>query len=124
MLSKMVGFVVTTNADKARAFYGDVLGFRFERDDGFALAFDANGTALRVVKAKEHTAPQGTVLGWEVDDIERAVDDLVGRGAMALRVDGLGQDARGIWDSGAGKIWWFKDPDGNTLSLTELAGSR
>ena len=85
-LSKMVGFVVTTNPEKARAFYADVLGFRFERDDGFALAFDANGTALRVVKAKEPQAPPGTVLGWEVDDIEATVRELRARGSQVRGV--------------------------------------
>lgn len=86
--------------------------------------FAAGGTMLRIQKVRDLVPKQFTALGWEVDDIEQAVDDLVGRGATMLRADGIPQDARGIWHTGDGaKVCWLKDPDGNTLSLTELDGS-
>jgi hypothetical protein len=65
MLNKMVGFVTTTAPERSSVFYGDTLGFRFIEDDGFALAFDANGTLLRVAKAQSFTPSQATVLGTD-----------------------------------------------------------
>lgn len=122
--AKIMAFVATAQPDRATAFYRDVLGLRLVSDERYALVFSAGGTMLRIQKVRDLVPQQFTALGWEVDDIEHAVDDLVGRGATMLRVDGIPQDARGIWDTGDGaKVCWLKDPDGNTLSLTELAGS-
>ena len=119
--AKIMTFVATTVPERATAFYRDVLGLRFVADEQYALVFDSDGTMLRIQKVRELLPQPFTALGGAVDDIERAADELVGRGATALRVEGLGQDARGIWDSGAAKVWWTKDPDGNTLSLTQFA---
>src|SRR4051812_30371263 len=80
VLQKMIGFVATNDAEKAKAFYGDVLGFALVSDDAYAVAFDANGTQLRVAKAKGFKPAQGTGLGWEVEDIHAAIRDLVARG--------------------------------------------
>ena len=121
MLNKMVGFVTTTAPERARAFYGDKLGFRFIEDDGFALAFDANGTLLRVAKAQSFTPSQATVLGWEVTDIAAAVSDLAARGVVfeQFNLPFLVQDTLGIWTAPNGdRVAWFKDPDGNTLSIS------
>jgi catechol 2,3-dioxygenase-like lactoylglutathione lyase family enzyme len=121
LLSKMVGFVTTTAPDRAKAFYGDTLGFTFLGDDGFALAFDAHGTLLRVAKAQAFTPAQATVLGWEVDDIVGAVRELGARGVRfeQFNLPFLEQDAHGIWTAPNGdQVAWFKDPDGNTLSVS------
>ena len=80
VLTKMIGFVTTGDAQKARAFYGDALGFRLLTDDDFALVFDANGTMLRVAKGRKSPPAPQTVLGWEVDDIHAAIRALVARG--------------------------------------------
>src|SRR5579863_5760377 len=97
-LTRMVGFVTTTDAAKAKAFYADVLGFRLVGDDDFALAFDANGTMLRVAKGRSHTPAQGTVLGWQVDDIVAQVRALTARGAKfeQFGLAFMQQDADGI----------------------------
>jgi catechol 2,3-dioxygenase-like lactoylglutathione lyase family enzyme len=121
MLTRMVGFVTTTAPERARGFYGDILGFRFLEDDGFALSFDANGTLLRVGKAQHFTPSQATVLGWEVTDIVAAVRDLSGRGVAfeQFNLAFLPQDELGIWTAPNGdRVAWFKDPDGNTLSIS------
>jgi catechol 2,3-dioxygenase-like lactoylglutathione lyase family enzyme len=120
-----MAFVATVDPERAKTFYRDVLGLRLVSDEPYALVFDAGGTMLRIQKMRSLKPQPFTALGWEVDDIERSVDDLVARGAMALRAPGLPQDARGIWQADATtKVWWFTDPDGNTLSLTQLeAGS-
>lgn len=111
-------FVATAQPDRARTFYSDVLGLRLVAEHAFALVYDAGGTPLRVQKVKELRTQDFTVLGWVVDDIEAEVDELVRRGVTFLRVDGLQQDGRGIWTPPGGqKVCWFKDPDGNTLSL-------
>ncbi len=80
VLTRMIGFVVTNVPEKARTFYGDVLGFRLMADDNFALVFDANGTMVRVGKGQAFTPAQHTVLGWEVDDIHCAIRELMQRG--------------------------------------------
>lgn len=100
--AKVMAFVPTTAPERATAFYRDVLGLRFVADEPHALVFESGGTMLRVVKVRDLTPQVFTVLGWEVDDIESAVDVLVARGASALRVRGMEQDARGIWDPGGG----------------------
>ena len=122
VLSKMVGFVTTTNPDQAKSFYGDVLGFRLVSDDDFAVVFDANGTTIRVGKARAFTPAQGTVLGWEVADIYAAIRELVPRGVHfeQFGLPFLKQDEHGVWTPPNGdKVAWFKDPEGNVLSISQ-----
>jgi len=86
----------------------------------FALVFDANGIMLRLAMGKELPPNPGTVLGWHVPDIEPAVRDLVEAGIQLERYEFLKQDEAGIWTSPTGaRIAWFKDPDGNVLSVSE-----
>ena len=119
-LSKFVGFAITTRPEEAKTFYSDKLGFTFLRDDGFALVFDAHGTMLRVSKMREFTAALYTVLGWEVEDIVRAVNGLNERGVSFERYPGMPQDENAICTfPGGARVAWFKDPDGNVLSLSQ-----
>lgn len=119
-LSKMVAFAITTQPEEAKSFYGEKLGFRFVKDDGFALVFDANGTILRVSKLKEFTPPQYTVLGWQVEDIVAAVNGLLAKGVSFERYAGMPQDENAICTFPTGdRVAWFKDPDGNVLSLSQ-----
>jgi len=120
MLTRMIGFVSTADAEKARGFYGDVLGFRLMGDDQYALVFDANGTMLRVTAVERVDPAPYTVLGWMVADIEAALAELLAHGVEPVRYDGMDQDATGVWRSPSGaRIAWLRDPDGNTLSLTQ-----
>jgi len=115
----IVAFVPIKDSEKARAFYEGVLGLRFVKDDGFALVFDANGTMVRAAKMKEFTPAQVTVLGWEVSGIEDVVRALGKRGVKFETFGFFKQDELGIWTAPTGdKVAWFKDPDGNTLSLS------
>jgi catechol 2,3-dioxygenase-like lactoylglutathione lyase family enzyme len=121
-LDKVVAFIVTTKPEEAKAFYRDRLGFKFLQDDSFALVFDAHGTMLRVVKMKKFTPASYTILGWEVDAIEKAVTELNSRGVVFERFEGMAQDKLGVWNApGGSKVAWFKDPDGNVLSLSQHA---
>jgi catechol 2,3-dioxygenase-like lactoylglutathione lyase family enzyme len=118
--AKLVAFVTVTNAVRARAFYRDVLGLRLVSEDNFALVFDANGTMLRVAIASRVTAAPYTVLGWAVADITATVRELAAAGVRFERYPGMQQDELGIWQSpGGGRVAWFKDPDGNTLSVSQ-----
>ena len=99
-----------------------MLGLSLVEDSPFALVFDSNGTTLRVQKVEQVTPAPYTALGWQVTDIEASVRSLRAKGAVFQRYEGLSQDALGIWKSPSGaKVAWFRDPDGNTLSLTESA---
>jgi catechol 2,3-dioxygenase-like lactoylglutathione lyase family enzyme len=123
--SKLISFVATQNPAEARKFYADTLGLKFVSNDPFAIVFDVHGTMLRVQKVPELVTASHTVLGWDVPDISAAVKELTSKGIRFERYDGLGQDASGIWTSPAGgKIAWFKDPDGNVLSLTQFVAGK
>ena len=120
----MVGFVITGNPEKASAFYGGVLGFRLISDDDFALVFDANGTTIRVGKGRNFTPAPHTVLGWEVPDIHAAIRELTPRGVQfeQFNLPFMKQDEFGVWTPPNGdKVAWFKDPDGNVLSISQHA---
>jgi catechol 2,3-dioxygenase-like lactoylglutathione lyase family enzyme len=104
----------------AKQFYEGTLGLRLVDDSEFALVFDANGVEVRIQKLKDVSPPSGTVLGWRVDRLHEVMTDLTRRGVAFERFPFLEQDAQGVWTSPDGTcVVWFKDPDGNTLSLTE-----
>ena len=116
-------FLSTTDPARARGFYEDTLGLAFVADEGFALVFDLHGTMLRVTRVDQLRPQPFTVLGWRVDDAEAAVRGLAARGVTFDHHPGLEQDELGIWRSPSGaRIAWFRDPDGNVLSLTCFAG--
>jgi catechol 2,3-dioxygenase-like lactoylglutathione lyase family enzyme len=118
--TKIIAFVPTTDAGRARAFYEGVLELRFVKDDGFAHVYDANGNMLRIAKAPEFKAAKFTILGWEVPNIAVTAERLHERGVRFERFGLPGQDERGIWTAPNGdKVAWFKDPDENILSISE-----
>jgi catechol 2,3-dioxygenase-like lactoylglutathione lyase family enzyme len=119
-LVKLIGFIPTRNAELAREFYERKLGLRFVSDDQFALVFDSGGSMIRVVRVGEFTPPPFTILGWESTNIEQDVRDFAERGVQFERYGFPGQDEHGIWTSPSGaRVAWFKDPDGNVLSLSQ-----
>jgi len=117
-----IAFLATKNADVAREFYAQTLGLRFVADEQFALVFDLNGVMLRIFKVQDLQPARQTVLGWRVADIVAKVKELNERGVTFERFEGMSQDALGIWTSPTGaRVAWFRDPDGNALSLTQFA---
>ena len=117
----LIAFAATTDLGRARVFYEQVLGLPVTEQTDLACVFDANGTMLRVTAVPEVARAGYTVLGWRVADIVAAARELSARGVTFMRFDGMDQDADGVWTSpGGGRIAWFADPDGNTLSLTQL----
>lgn len=119
-LDRPIAFLATTDAEASRVFYENVLGLDFVADEPFALVFRVGGITLRIQKVGQMNAPPGTVFGFDVDDIETAVDALQTKGIAFERYDHMPQDDLGIWQSPSGaKVAWFKDPAGNLLSLTQ-----
>jgi len=118
--SKIVGFVPTKDSTKARDFYEGKLGFQFVSDDQFALVMRAGETMIRIAKAQDFTPARYTVLGWEVQDIEAMVRWLQERGVVFEKYPFVQDQELGIWTApGGAKVAWFKDPDGNVLSISQ-----
>jgi catechol 2,3-dioxygenase-like lactoylglutathione lyase family enzyme len=117
----IIGFVTIVDVARAKEFYRDVLGLRLVSEEPpFALVFEANGIMLRLGMGKHLPSVPGTVLGWQVPDIVAAVSDLGQAGVRFERFGQMPQDELGIWTTPTGsKVAWFKDPDGNILSLSE-----
>lgn len=116
----IMAFVATADADRSRAFYRDVLGMPLVAEHEFAIVFDVQGVELRIQKVVAVEPQSHTVLGWAVPSIVDAVRTLTDKGVRFETFDGLSQDPLGIWSPVPGvKVAWFKDPDGNLLSLTE-----
>ena len=117
-----IAFIPTANPEAARTFYEQTLGLNFVSADQFALVFRVGPaqTMLRVVCAPADFTPAPfTIFGWEVDDIDATVADLAGKGIEFLRYGFFPQEPNGVWLApGGASIAWFKDPDGNTLSLS------
>lgn len=117
----LIAFVATADSEQSRTFYERMLGLHLVSDDAFALVFNANGTMLRVQKVAEFRPQPFTALGFRVDDINAVVAALKQKHIDCERFPGMDQDAHGIWASPSGaRIAWFKDPDGNVLSVTEF----
>jgi len=124
-LQKLIAFVATRDPNPAKAFYRDTLDLKLVSEDQFALVFEAAGTMLRVQKVHELRPARHTVLGWRVPDIRSRIKELTKKGVRFERYDGLGQDESGVWTTPSGaKVAWFKDPDGNTLSLTQFQSGK
>ncbi len=122
-INEPIAFIPTRNPTAAQAFYEGVLGLRLESEDGFALVFSVGNTAalmLRVVHTPDFTPAGYTIFGWQVEDIVASVKELVASGIEPLRYGFFEQDDLGIWSApGGAKVAWFKDPDGNTLSMSQ-----
>jgi|SRR5665213_1087812 len=119
-MTRVVTFLLTSDPATALTFYRDTLGLKFVRDDGFALVFDMQGVMLRIAKAPQFTPAQHTVLGWEVDDILVAQEGLLRKDVTFEVYPNMGQDERAICTFPNGdKVAWFKDPDGNLLSISQ-----
>jgi catechol 2,3-dioxygenase-like lactoylglutathione lyase family enzyme len=117
---KLKAFVPTVRPNEAKSFYEDILGLKLLSQDNFALEFDANGTLLRVTIVQNLQPHPFTILGWNIDDIVSVIKQLNDKNVFCEHYEFLEQDNLGIWTSPNGsKVAWFKDPDGNVLSLTE-----
>jgi catechol 2,3-dioxygenase-like lactoylglutathione lyase family enzyme len=118
--ASVIAFVPTKDFPTARRFYETTLGLRLLAQDEFALLFEAAGTRIRVAKTPEFKPAPYTVLGWRIADAAQTVAELERRGVKFERFPGMKQDTAGIWDAPSGaRVAWFKDPDGNLLSVSQ-----
>ena len=116
---KLKAFIPTTNFVAAKEFYGNTLGLTLLSADDFGLEFLAGEANLRITLVKEFNPHPFTVLGWETDDIVSTVQELKKKGVIFMMIGDPAQDNRGIWTAPGGtKVAWFRDPDGNVLSVS------
>ena len=117
----LIAFLPIVDVDRAKAFYRDTLGLRLLSEElPFALVFDAHGIMLRLAIGSERPPTVGTVLGWQVPDIESAVRHLQAARVQFEQYPYMQQDDLGIWTTPTGsRVAWFKDPDGNLLSVSQ-----
>jgi catechol 2,3-dioxygenase-like lactoylglutathione lyase family enzyme len=101
----------------ARKFYGEILGVPLEEEHGHLILQIGDGHHVLAYPKGAHTPATFTILNFRVDDIDSAVDDLVGRGVVFLRYDET--DDKGIKRNDGPPIAWFTDPAGNILSVIE-----
>jgi len=121
MLDKetLVAFMATSRPDAARAFFEGVLGLTFVGEHEHLVMFRCGAAELMLQKTPVVTPPHGTALGWNVKDLRGTMKALVERGVTFERFEGMDQDEMGVWSPGPGTgVAWFKDPDGNLLSLS------
>jgi len=118
--AKLMAFVPIKDSKRSRPFYEGILGLRFIADDPFALLMESNGVRVRLAKTPNFTPAGFTVLGWQVAEIDTLVTALTQKGVKFERFPGMEQDKLGIWAAPSGaRVAWFKDPDGNILSLSQ-----
>jgi catechol 2,3-dioxygenase-like lactoylglutathione lyase family enzyme len=114
--------IVICTRDRARsiAFYRDTLGLTLAREDSLAAIFDIGGATLRLSTVPDFTAHEHTILGFGVDNVGAAVKALRDKGVAFVVHAGFHQNELGILNvpGGAVRVAWFKDPDGNLLSVT------
>ncbi len=116
---RLVAFVWTADAERARAFYEGQLGLTFAGDSDHLMTFDSGPARIALVKSNGPvTPPPGTAVGWNVGDLRERVRQLSERGVVFDPVEGLPPDELQIWSPVPGQgVAWFKDPDDNRLSL-------
>ena len=123
--SAPIAFLATSQAPRAKRFYMKTLGLRLIDDDQFALVFDAAGVPLRIQKVDDVHPHPFTSLGWQVKDVRRVAAGLAKRGVVFERYPYMEQDELGVWLAPSGtKVAWFKDPDGNLLSISQSGPSQ
>jgi len=122
--SQPVAFLPSQDLERSARFFQGVLNLPLLSESPFALVFKVGGGTLRVTKVDALQPQPFTVFGWLVGDIRAVICELRERETSTLRYEGLGQDDDGVWTTPNGDlVAWFKDPDANVLSLTELASN-
>jgi catechol 2,3-dioxygenase-like lactoylglutathione lyase family enzyme len=118
---ELVAFAATTDLARGRAFYEGTLGLRVTDANPMAVVLDALGTRLRLTLVDVVATAPYTVLGWEVADIDAQAAGFAEAGVDLLRFEGMDQDELGVWTApGGARVAWFRDPDDNTLSITQM----
>jgi predicted enzyme related to lactoylglutathione lyase len=113
------GFSVD-DVQTAKQFYGETLGLEVTEAYGLLHLHLAGGTeVLAYPKGDQHTPATFTILNFQVEDIDAAVEELTRRGVVFQRYPGLEADEKGVFRGGGPFIAWFTDPAGNILSVLQ-----
>ena len=104
---------------KEKAFYADTLGVDVTEENGMLTLRLAGGQRVLIYPKDDHQPATYTVLNFEVDDIDAAVDQLSAAGVTFERYEGVPHDDRGIVREWGPPIAWFKDPAGNILAVIQ-----
>jgi catechol 2,3-dioxygenase-like lactoylglutathione lyase family enzyme len=116
----LTAFLATADAGRARAFFEGVLGLTFVEENAYLVMFETDSARLNLQKTDVVKPPVGTALGWHVKNLRESVKGLAARGVHFERFEGMAQDDLAIWSPQPGTgVAWFKDPDGNLLSLSQ-----
>lgn len=118
------GFAVD-DIDAARRFYGETLGLgttELSEEFGVMSVQLAGGRDALVYRKDDFVPATYTILNFEVDDVDAAVEGLTARGVAMERYDGFDQDEKGIARGPGPSIAWFKDPAGNILAVLQQPG--
>ena len=112
--------ICTRDRARATAFYRDTLGLPVVYEDNFAAVFSIGGVTLRVSLVPDFTPHGHTILGFHVPDVLATVKALREKSVSFNIYPRFSQDDSGIWTAPGGtvRVAWFKDPDGNVLSVT------
>jgi catechol 2,3-dioxygenase-like lactoylglutathione lyase family enzyme len=118
--AKPLILVCTRDRARATAFYRDTLGLRLAYEDNFAAVFNLGGVTLRVSLVPDFTPHEHTIVGFSVPDVPATVKALREKSVTFHIYPRFRQDDLGIWTAPGGtvRVAWFKDPDGNVLSVT------
>lgn len=118
------GFAVD-DIEAAKRFYAETLGLKvtvLDEAHGLIALNLSDGQDVFVYSKPDHAPADFTLLNFQVDDIDAAVEDLASRGVAFERYDGFDQDDKGVLRGPGPSIAWFKDPAGNTLSVLQQPG--
>jgi catechol 2,3-dioxygenase-like lactoylglutathione lyase family enzyme len=119
-----VGFIPVSGISSIREFYVKTLGLTFVHEDDFALVVDAHGTTIRITPVPDFAPQPFTIAGWSSEDVVSTVARMREAGVVFQLFDGLDQDELGIWHAPGGDlVAWFRDPEGNVLSISGHAGN-
>jgi catechol 2,3-dioxygenase-like lactoylglutathione lyase family enzyme len=113
--------ICTRDRVRATAFYRDTLGLNLAYEDNFASVFNIGGVTLRVSNVSDFVPHEHTILGFSVPDVSATVKALREKGVTFNIYPGFKQDEFGVLSVPGGnvRVAWFKDPDGNVLSVTD-----
>ena len=117
--TKAYGGLAVDDMQKAREFYGETLGLKTSEEHGLMWLHLAGNRDTLVYEQPDPTPASYTILNFEVDDIDKAVDALAAHGVRFERYDGVEQDEKAVVREEGPYIAWFKDPAGNVLSVLQ-----
>jgi len=120
--SRLQTIIWTSRIAEAERFYTEMLGLPFRRKSDGALVYAVSGSDLRVSPVPSTQPTAHTVLGFAVEHLDAIITELGKRGVNWERFPGFPHDERGIVITPDGtRVIWFRDPDGNLLSIVEFS---